>query len=188
MPPLQDDDKLVRDPNGNPFILYHGTKDSFEVFSDDYLRSMGFHFGCLEQANCFAGLRGHIISVHLLAQQLADIRGSDCGWLHSKATISCLEFHELISHKEAVELLGTDDTSSINTYNCNVQQKKGAISISRLWLCSNKKDMTASSTAIETNRLTEFTAMPILYSTRTRSASSTTASVAGSCCRAVDVI
>jgi ADP-Ribosyltransferase in polyvalent proteins len=126
MPLLQDDDKLVCDPSGNPFVLYHGTKASFEVFSDDYLRSMGFHFGCLEQANYFAGRSGRIISVHLLAQHLADIRGSDCGWLHSKATIPCLEFHELISHEKTVELLGTENTSSFNAYSlpCSVEERR----------------------------------------------------------------
>jgi hypothetical protein len=97
----------VKDNMGNPAVLYHGTKAHFKDFSDEHLQSLGFHFGCLNQAKHFAGTSsyGRIISAHLLVLSPADIRPSDCGWLQAQRTICCLFFKNLITYNEATELL-----------------------------------------------------------------------------------
>ena len=89
-------------------ILYRGTTASFMTFSDEYLQSLGFHFGCCEQAEYFARRHpgGRIISARLKAQNLVDLRGSDCGWLYSDETVVCLVGTGILEQAQAIELLG----------------------------------------------------------------------------------
>lgn len=104
---------FVHDDNGKPLVLYHGTRHTFDHFSDEYLQSIGFHFGCITQAKFFAGdgADGRIISAYLSAHNLADIRPSDFGWLQPQVTVVCLHFANLINEAEATELLDGGDLS-----------------------------------------------------------------------------
>ena len=101
------------DDDGQPLILYHGTQKAFDDFSDEYLESLGFHFGCMTQAKHFAGdgAEGRIIRARLLARNPADIRPDDCGWLQSQATVCGLFFIGLIDHAETTELLDGGEIS-----------------------------------------------------------------------------
>ena len=92
-------------------ILYHGTKASFTSFSDEYLESLGFHFGCLEQAKHFAVPGGRVISAHLQAWSLVDVQPNDCGWQQPQRTVIGLEDLGFISKPEADELLNGGDRS-----------------------------------------------------------------------------
>lgn len=97
----------IKDNDGAPLLVYHGTTEEFTQFSDDHLQSLGFHFGCLTQATHFASKShgGRIIAAHLLSRSPADVRGSDCGWLVAQATVCCLFFNNVITDQEATELL-----------------------------------------------------------------------------------
>jgi hypothetical protein len=110
-------------------ILYHGTTASFTRFSDEYLQSLGFHFGCCEQAEYFAKRPpgGRIISARVTAQNLVDLRGSDCGWLRSKQTEICLMGAGTICIKEASELLDGGDLSAASYRDIESEEERRAL-------------------------------------------------------------
>lgn len=63
--------------------VFHGTYEKFEIFSDEYLQSVGFHFGDEVQATYFATKRGpggRIIEADLSFKNLVDIGRDDWGW------------------------------------------------------------------------------------------------------------
>ena len=67
--------------------VYHGTYEEFDQFSDEYLASVGFHFGDLPQAKYFATKRGpggRIIQAQLVFNNLVDIGKDDWGWIDCK--------------------------------------------------------------------------------------------------------
>lgn len=103
----------VRDDRGEPLVVYHGTPQPLACFSDDYLQSLGFHFGDPAQANHFAGngAGACIFPVYLLIRNLIDIRPSDSGWLQPQATAITLSVSGLLSHAEAVDIVGSDNLS-----------------------------------------------------------------------------
>jgi hypothetical protein len=111
-PPLPDD--ILRDENGSPLRLFHGTTRDFVGFRETELRSVGFHFGDPDQANHFArtdspGAR--ILPVYLRSKRPLDVTGSDFGWLKPKATALCLFLFRVISQNELESLLGGTATS-----------------------------------------------------------------------------
>lgn len=47
-------DSKVVDENGQPLVVYHGTRADFSEFDTDYTRDLGIHLGTQKQANHFA--------------------------------------------------------------------------------------------------------------------------------------
>lgn len=107
------DETAVKDNQGNPLVLYHGTFASFDTFSDVYLQSLGFHFGDPVQANHFAEQRrgSRIIPVFLLIRHLINIRPSDAGWLRPKQTAICLQINNYLTFAEAAKIVGSNHLS-----------------------------------------------------------------------------
>ena len=71
----------------------HGTYQAFDAFSQEYLSSIGFHFGDLTQATYFAttnGAGGRIVKANLSFKNLMDIGPDDWGWIDCKrAALLC---------------------------------------------------------------------------------------------------
>jgi hypothetical protein len=82
-------------------------------FSDEYLQSLGFHFGDGVQANHFAGGSpgACIFPVYLLIRNLIDIRPSDSGWLRPKQTAISLQVGGYLKFAEAVALTSSKNLS-----------------------------------------------------------------------------
>jgi len=59
---------------------FHGSPERFTAFDQSSLRSLGFHFGDIEQAKYFAGDSGFIYEGDLAFQNLVDIGKQDWGW------------------------------------------------------------------------------------------------------------
>lgn len=103
----------VRDEQGNPLVVFHGTRQPIPGFHDAHLQSLGFHFGDMIQANHFAGDQAGacIFPVYLCINNLIDIRPSDLGWLQPQATAITLLCSGFLSFKEAVDVVGSENLS-----------------------------------------------------------------------------
>jgi hypothetical protein len=99
--------------------VYHGTYQAFDGFSDEYLSSIGFHFGDLKQATYFAGKHGEggrIIKANLAFNNLVDIGKDDWGWIDCKrgALLCFMQFVKskiAIDRDEFTKILGSNDWS-----------------------------------------------------------------------------
>jgi ADP-ribosyltransferase-like protein len=111
------DDKLaeteVKDAVGRPLVVYHGTRAAFDTFSDNYLHSLGFHFGDPDQANHFAGQGtfARVIPVYLMIRRLIDLKASDAGWLNPKQTAIGLYIDDFLTPTEAISIIGSENLS-----------------------------------------------------------------------------
>jgi len=69
-------DSKVVDYNGDPLVVYHGTREKFSKFKRTDDADLGFHFGSIEQAESrlertakhYRGKPGHIVPVYLSIQ------------------------------------------------------------------------------------------------------------------------
>jgi hypothetical protein len=68
--------------------VFHGSPDQFETFQQSPLKSLGFHFGDIGQAQCHAGNNGWIYRANLMFENLIDIGDQDWGW----TTAGCIAF------------------------------------------------------------------------------------------------
>src|SRR6266496_2249125 len=99
--------------------VYHGTYKIFDEFSQDYLDSVGFHFGDAAQATYFAtkyGAGGRIIKAHLSFKNLADIGTDDWGWFDCKrgALLCYFKFSQSkipLDRDAFAKILGRDEWS-----------------------------------------------------------------------------
>ena len=114
-------------------ILFHGTTASFSAFSDEYLWSLGHHFGCLDQAKYRARQRqdsgggiGLIISARLRAQNVVNLRGSDCGWESPQKIVICL-IDYVFDAMEASELLNGGSLSLASYPDSAPQEERQAL-------------------------------------------------------------
>jgi ADP-Ribosyltransferase in polyvalent proteins len=111
------DDQLgeteIKDATGRPLVVYHGTSASFDTFSDNYLQSLGFHFGDPDQANHFAGQGtfARVIPVYLIIRSLIDLEASDAGWLNPKQTAIGLYIDDFLTAGEAISIIGSENLS-----------------------------------------------------------------------------
>ena len=119
----------ILDNDKNLRILYHGTTAFFSSFSDKYLQSLGFHFGCITQAKYFASRapKGRIIAAYILARKLADVRPSDCAWLQTQGAVICLQDCGFLSSKEADELLDGGERSLAAHRGIESQEERRAL-------------------------------------------------------------
>ncbi|WP_454727729.1 MULTISPECIES: ADP-ribosyltransferase-containing protein [Cupriavidus] len=68
---------VVRDADGRPKVVYHGTEASIDTFA---INSLGAYFSCSpEVAEAYAGFDGHIVPVYLSLQHplVVDALGND---------------------------------------------------------------------------------------------------------------
>lgn len=71
----------VVDEDGNPLIVYHGTKDDIVSFDKDKTIDGGFHFGSNKQANMrVSGKDKKIIPVYLKAKKLSRSKDTGGNW------------------------------------------------------------------------------------------------------------
>ena len=105
----------VKDAEGLPLIVYHGTNASFDAFSDSQLQSLGFHCGDIVQANHFAGTDpgARVVPVFLLIRNLIDIRPNDAGFLRPKQTAICLYISDLLTFVEAASIIDSNTLSLV---------------------------------------------------------------------------
>lgn len=77
----------IRDMNGNPLLVYHGTKNDFSSFAAQLGADAGYHFGTLAQANMRAAGGGKkIVSAYLRIENPK--RMKDTGQKWSKAQLA----------------------------------------------------------------------------------------------------
>jgi len=97
-------EKFICGSDNQPLVVYHGTNQSFKEFDEAFLCSVGFHFGCREQAEFRARLGPRrIIKAHLVkGRALLDIREKqDPGWEQPALTCMILADFGVFSLEEA---------------------------------------------------------------------------------------
>ena len=91
---------------------YHGSIENFESFEHSKLRSLGFHFGDIQQAKHFSGDNGYIYKVNLRFKNLFDIGEQDWGWTSAQHIalffyLTCLTNNVPVSTEDFFPILGS---------------------------------------------------------------------------------
>ena len=75
------DDSKVVDSNGNPLVVYHGTREKFDEFAPN---KEGIHFGTGEQAKMRNGKK--VIKAYLSIQKLKRVKDTNGYWTKAVKT------------------------------------------------------------------------------------------------------
>lgn len=84
----------VVDKNGEPLILYHGSKEKFTVFDKSKSKDTGFHFGTEKQAKMRNNK--YVIPVFLNSKQLKKVKDSGDKWQEKISKAKSQDFDGII--------------------------------------------------------------------------------------------
>lgn len=99
---------------------FHGSPVHIADFNSDHLKSLGFHFGDIEQARFFAKEHGYIHECDLHFANIVDIGKQDWGWTCAAFVahaffIACILNRIATSHEDFIPFLGPLPSSGWST-------------------------------------------------------------------------
>ena len=95
---------------------FHGSLIRLSNFNSSHLKSLGFHFGDIEQAKYFAGTAGFIHECDLSFSNIVDIGEYDWGWTCAAAIafaffMACMSGGVPTNREDFVPFLGSNNSS-----------------------------------------------------------------------------